>query len=438
MDYFLFLLVNFTLFVRPAELIPELAPVPLYNIFIIAALMAAAPRIMDQLDVRRLAQQPITVCVLGFWIGIMMSHMCRFDTYYTRECGIEFSKTVVYYMLMTAVLNSSARIRSFLYAIAFFTTCNAAVAIAHFYGVINVPSLQVLEYAEMIDPETGAPILFKRMQGTGIFGDPNDLSMIAVMGLLTSIYGFTDKQLGGRKFVWLVPAVVLLATVGLTKSRGGVLALGAALLILSHARYGWWQALAIGALFAPLAAVLTAGRGETMQGGTDDQRVWLWSDGLQLMKTSPVFGIGKGNFEEEIKLSAHNSFVQAYVETGLFGGTLFFGAFVFALWALWNLQKSMKTMGGLMPNRNFERLLPYLVSLVAGAWISMMALTRCYIVPTFMLLGLVNAYFVEAQRHGLPPPLRCSARRFLVDLPIASVAFLFLIRVWVRFRTGGG
>jgi O-antigen ligase len=432
-DFFLFLLVNFTLFVRPSEIIPDLAEVPLYNIFIVLALIAAAPGIIVHLNPGQLVREPITVCVLGFWAAIILSHLTKFDLWYTRNNGIDYGKTVIYYLVMIATINSQDRLRRFLYAIALFTTLNASIAIAHFYGYITVPSLKVLEYAEQFDPVTGAPIMFKRMLATGIFGDPNDLSMIAVFSSVIALFGLGDKQLGARRFAWLVPLGILLLTVALTKSRGGAFALIAAVGILTYSRYGLLKAALALALALPLSAIITSGRSEGIS-GTGDERLMYWAEGLTLMKRSPVFGIGLGFLQEEIRHVAHNSFVQSYVELGIFGGMMFLGAHWFALLELWKLRGRFRSMRGLLPVGDLERLLPYLLSMIIGACISMMSITRCYGVPCLMLLGLVTTYVLECQRQGVPAHVRSEAWRFLIQLPVLSVAFLLLIRTMIQFR----
>lgn len=94
----------------------------------------------------------------------------------------------------------------------------------------------------------------------------------------------------------------------------------------------------------------------------------------------------------------------------------------------------LKTMAGVLSDRTLERLLPYLLSIIAGACMSMMSLTRCYGVPAFMLLGLVTVYLLESQRQGLPAVVRSNVWRFAGELPLLSVAFLAMIKVFIRLK----
>jgi O-antigen ligase len=56
-------------------------------------------------------------------------------------------------------------------------------------------------------------------------------------------------------------------------------------------------------------------------------RVEAWGLGLQMLKANPIFGVGYGRFTEFHDKVAHNSFVHAFAELGLFGATLLVGCF---------------------------------------------------------------------------------------------------------------
>src|SRR5438046_1928435 len=73
----LFLLVNAVLFIRPAELIPELGDLPFYELTIIACLAASSLGVVGQLSPRSLPTQPITVCVVGMLAAIVLSHLAN-------------------------------------------------------------------------------------------------------------------------------------------------------------------------------------------------------------------------------------------------------------------------------------------------------------------------------------------------------------------------
>jgi hypothetical protein len=433
-EFLLFLLVNFILFVRPSEMIPELEEVPIYNILILATLAAAAPRVIEHLRPDRLSRQPITICVLGLLPAIILSHLATFDVWRARMNAWEFSKVVIYYLILISVVNSTARLRTFLYSIALFAAFNSAIAILQFYEFINVPALEMVQHAEV--GEDGELNITDRLRATGIFNDPNDLSTIAVVGIVICIFGLSDRALGLFRVAWLIPFALLIATIALTKSRGGLLAFVAAAGTLSYLRLGLWKTVLLAALFVPVLGATFGGRqtnfGDAFSKGTGNERIEYWSQGIVLLKSAPVFGIGHGRFQDEVRHVAHNAFVHSFVELGVFGGTFFIGAFWFAGLSLLKLGSRMRGEYQSLVDPALRRMQPYFLSILAGYGVSLLSLSRSYVVPTYLVLGVVNAYCLESRRQGLPTIVRLDGRRG-VELLFVSLASLVGIYLFIKF-----
>src|SRR4051812_42971380 len=100
MGFFLFVLVNATLFLRPAELTPELANYRIYEALILACLAASLPEIVGYFLGRPLADQPLTVCVFLMLPAIALSHLANGAAELAVENTFEFAKVVVYYVLL--------------------------------------------------------------------------------------------------------------------------------------------------------------------------------------------------------------------------------------------------------------------------------------------------------------------------------------------------
>jgi hypothetical protein len=435
-DFILFLLVNLTLFVRPGEIIPGLEGLPIYNYLILATLACVLPRVLDHLRPKRLAREPITACILAMIPVVMLSHLTHFDFWSAREGAFTFSKSVVYYLVLISVVNSSERLRNFLYAIALFAALNSTIAVLHYYGIVTVESIKVTE-ERMIDPETDEPYVVPRLCATGIFGDPNDLSMITVAGVVICMLAMDDKRLGIYRIAWTIPLALFFATLVLTKSRGGMLAFAAAAMMLSYLRFGPWKTAAATALLLPALALGVGGRQTDMssgfQGGTGQARMELWADGLVELKSSPLFGIGFNSYGDQVGLVAHNSFIHAFVELGLVGGGLFLGAFWFSAVSFWKINRRIRSEGRLTTSFTFRRMHPFLVTMLCGYSVSMFSLSRAYVEPTYLALGVANAYFLEARRAGVPTPVRVNPRR-MGELAAVSLGFLLLIYLFIKFN----
>ena len=64
-------------------------------------------------------------------------------------------------------------------------------------------------------------------------------------------------------------------------------------------------------------------------------RIEMWSEGIEMIKQNPVFGIGRGNFKSYTsKLIAHSSPIEIMGETGLPGFLAWIGLIYFSFKSL--------------------------------------------------------------------------------------------------------
>src|SRR5262245_35168337 len=111
MSYFLFLLVNAVLFLRPAEIFPEVRSISFYEYLILGCLVFALPEVLRTLFAQPLDSQPITMCVFGVLLGVILSHVSMLNMGEAARTGVYFLKVVVYYILLISVLNTPERLR---------------------------------------------------------------------------------------------------------------------------------------------------------------------------------------------------------------------------------------------------------------------------------------------------------------------------------------
>jgi hypothetical protein len=377
-----------------------------------------------------LVASPVSACAVGVLAGVVLSDLTRFSFWGVQTSGVEFFQILLYYFLILATVGSAGRLRAFLAGRVAFIAAIAAVAILQFHEVIDIPSLAV-NLDRRVDPETGELSVWRRLVGTGIFNDPNDLSQILVVGMVTSLGLAGDRRMGALRVGWAGMIVFLGYALTLTQSRGGLLALLAALAVLFQARYGWWKALPLLLLTLPgvllMAGDRQAGISDAMASDTGHGRVELWAEGLYLFRGSPVFGIGAGQYVEQVMFVAHNSFVHCYTELGVFGGTFFTGAFVCAVWSLVRLGKAPP------PGADAEvlRMRPYVLAALVGNMTSLLSLSRPYGLTTYLLLGLVAAYVRVAAAESPDPVLRFDGP-LLRRLALISVVVVIVLHVVVR------
>lgn len=422
--FLLFVLVNVSLFVRPMEIVPQLAGWPIYEALIIGCLLAALPLILRELALDRLLERPISVCVVGLVAAVVMSHLAVGYLWGARMSGVEFGKVALYYLLLVATVNTAARMRGFLFILAGLAVVVTGLAVLQFHELINIPALAALEYEQVDD--RGETITLRRLVSTGIFNDPNDLSLLIAVAMIICAHGIAETERGWlARGVWLAPLGLLAYAMTLTNSRGGFLALMAGVCILLGTRLGWKK----GSLLVPVVVAgmfsMYAGRQTDVSttGDTAQERIQIWSEGLALLRENPFFGIGYGNFDEEVGHVAHNSFVHAFAELGFFGGTLFTGAFFLAIWEMWR----MRDKAGM--EARTAGLRPYLLAITGAYAVGCYSLSRSYVVPTYMVLGMAAAY-ASIGAAGVAPA-RFNTRLVMVMAGV-SVALLGMTYVFIR------
>ncbi|MBK9408437.1 MAG: O-antigen ligase family protein [Gemmatimonadetes bacterium] len=194
--------------------------------------------------------------------------------------------------------------------------------------------------------------------------DPNDYAAMAAM-VFPLCMGLVQREKGFWKAIALGCAVVLVLGVVKTGSRGGTLALVAGALFYVLAARGARKALSIALfVFGGMAAWAVAPpsykqrmyalvEGEQDYNYTDyGGRKQIWARSRIYIARHPVAGVGIGNFpiiegqylEERGKVgkwsTAHNSYYQAGVELGIFGGLLLMVQILVSYRRGWRLRRA--------------------------------------------------------------------------------------------------
>lgn len=430
MDFALFLLLNAALFLRPQDLAPSLAIIPLYNSLIVINLIVAAPAIFQHLR-GGWKRAPATVCVAGIFAALVLSLIARSDFAGAWHWGLEFAKIAAYFLLLIAVLTTARRFTVFLAAIVALTVILAGLSVAHFHGQVAIPTIaHAREFT--YDPVTGDQSTNLRLAAFGVFADPNDLSMIVVLSMLICLGGVFYRDLKATRLALLVPLGFLGYVLALTQSRGGILALLAGLGVFLVNRYGLLRSTIAYAGVLAGVLLLFGGRqvdfGEGIASGTGSQRTDLWYAGLKMLKWSPVVGMGQGQFVQEQGLVAHNSYVQALAEWGLLGGTMFIGLFYVVLLLVWRLKPVRRQIRS-PALRSFH---PYVLGALAAYAASMLTLTRCDVVPTYLVAGLGVSYERLARRGTELPALNFTPS-LLGRMVLVTLAFIVMLYVYIRY-----
>nr|MCH9790729.1 O-antigen ligase domain-containing protein [Planctomycetota bacterium] len=133
--YCLFLMVNITLFLRPAELIPALANLPIYEVLILSSFFLSLDQIKRTLQVPMLKRQPITLCAIGILVAVVLSHASHMYLYGIRTSSIAFFKTLIYYILLVSVIDSPQRLKGLLKTVAITSSVMILLCVIDYSGL---------------------------------------------------------------------------------------------------------------------------------------------------------------------------------------------------------------------------------------------------------------------------------------------------------------
>jgi O-antigen ligase len=431
MSFALFIALNAILLIRPEEIEPDIAGLRVYLVVITLNVVTALPALIARLRPDELARRPLTLLVLALLLATFLSQLVQGRVEESLEFSSEFGKVVVYYLLLVSVVDSARRLRAFLGFLVLFIAVVAVLGLLQYHGVIDNNALRPV-VQRVYDASTGQMSMVPRLCSAGIFNDPNDLCLILTLGVVCCLYRAASARGSMPAIAWLTPIALFGYAIMLTKSRGGLLGLMSAVVAFLVARFGWRRALPVAIAGVPLIILAVGGRQAKLDLDNEDTgyaRLMLWGEGIGELARQPrswLTGLGAGEYVEEAGLAAHNSFVQAYVELGLFGGSAFFVAFLSAARMLYRLRREGR------PPRSPRLAVfpPYLLAAVVGYCGGMFSLSRNYVVPTYLCLGIAEAYLALAMPK--PPPEFRVSRTWLTQTALLGVGGLLFLKFFTQ------
>jgi O-antigen ligase len=295
-------LVLFTglVYVRPEDTLTSLQGVQLT----LAVAVAALAGVWVQLHLNRkpAVKHPMLVCMVGFLLACVLSTVSGGNPV---DAAMTVGKLTIMVWLILNLVNTPHRYSQYERALILLTGWVAGVVIyRHFTG-------QVLQLSEG-----------ERAAGTGVVGDPNDSAAVIAAGLALTLNAALSPRGGWRWLCWPLLGAMAWA-IYLTQSRGGMLALmvavGGTFFLRSRRRV---LGLALGAMAAGALLAASGGRMTNFDSkeASANSRIWFWNNGIGMLISRPLLGVGFGQFSANNDGRApHSTFVQTFGETGLVG-----------------------------------------------------------------------------------------------------------------------
>jgi hypothetical protein len=441
---------------RPQEMALVLQKLPLLYIF---AAAAVAGLVLD-LKLRRL--QPIAAPSLPWAAGFLIwALICAgvkipdkfmpvaigivipFVLYATIAHGVQRFRS---YQLVAGVLMASCLFLAFVCFHQGFqqTYCVLEDPVHPGEGHPNDVECETPDVCLTIDAEPGADY---RCEKVGMFGtysveervryrgelqDPNELALTICVGGLSLLIAFIQRK---RNAPWILfgglGVVLVLWTVLLTQSRGGLVVAMAVPGVYFVRRYGF-AGLMIGAMAAlPLLLLAGGGRDGEAAATSTELRYEAWASGLQMFKQSPIFGVGPRQFAEHHFLTAHNSFVLTLGELGFIGLVLFVSMIFMSIKGVWVGLARLQRVPGAGVARAWGMAL--LASLL-GMCFQINTLSFAYHSVLWVLLGLSGAW-VGAVRYHLPEfEVKMTIRDFAIVVVGCAAYAIVILPLFLKWK----
>lgn len=468
MGFVLSVLYLLTSYLGPATLFGPLAPYRIELILAVLVLFVSLPALMKSF----ILKTPQLLALIGLSLAVILSVL--FGEHWvggSLHAFLDFIPSIFAYFLVGLHCNSKKKLQVVVLMLLF--VCLFAIVLGSIdlhrglpengflppTGQANGQPQTALTYGQLVRiwdmqhpyilaMNNGAGGWIYRLRGQGDINDPNDFAQLTICLIpLQFIFWRRKKMVRNTVFV-LLPVCVLLAGMYLTHSRGAIIALVAMLLVAASRRIGILPAAVLaGALFVAAQALhVSGGREISASAGAD--RTVLWGEGLQMLKSHPVFGVGFRNFAEnsDEHLTAHNSLVVCAAELGLFG--MFF-------WSMFLLPTVGDALAVASPKKVTEgepivpEETPYpqavrkteiidkdevnhlgrlMVLSLTGFVVQGMFLSRAFAMTLFLLGGMTEVIFDMALQRGMIAPRMPLDRtlRFAFVFTILLVPFLYI------------
>ena len=270
----------------------------------------------------------------------------------------------------------------------------------------------------------------QRIRYRGELQDPNEVSLAMTAGALSLLIAFARRKRTPIATAACIAGIALvIVTVLLSKSRGGLLSAMLVFGVYGVRRYGLWTLVPAGGL-AGLALVL-GGRSDAAADVSTQLRYEAWSTGLTLFKNNPLFGVGPGQFNEHHFLTAHNSFVLALAELGFVGLFLFVSIIYITIKSLVVGVRDLSRVPGAEVAQVWGMAL---LASFAGMLFQINTLSFTYHSVLWIFFGLVGAW-AGAIRHHLPDYKVRMTWKDIVIVATGCVAFVvFILPVFLKYK----
>ncbi len=267
-----------------------------------------------------------------------------------------------------------------------------------------------------------------RVRYRGVLKDPNEVALTCG-AVLPALFARNERQSSLSRTTLLIAGFVATAImIVFTQSRGGILVFLAVVGAYFIKRFGVKGAAAGAVLALPL--LLLGGRSGSEAEDSANERTEVLAAGMQMFQGDPILGVGYDQFQNHHHLTAHNSFMLALAEMGLFGLFLFLAllyvSFKICILALKRYDRSPEAkVAGVWSMA--------VLAAFCGVSIGSFFLSFTYHQVLWIYLGLSGALYGVIRRHDTTFRIKIGLFEHAL-IGMAAVGFPVVLKLFLRAK----
>lgn len=307
-------------FMQPQEFIPSVKGLPLAFITMLLVTLFFFGKLKNQKkNIFRIGQQ--VILMVFFWLVITFSTLKLMCLQYTIDTFIDWGKVVLIFLLLATLIDSERKILKLFWTVVLSLCVTAVMGIMQYYG----------------NDVTGIGMIEGRITGIGIFAT-NQLAYALCYIFPICFALFLMSRNAIYKLILIIIFVLYIYCLYLTQSRGGYLCFLIVVFLLiskfNHRKFikilGFFLSMLLFIILIKLAPRFSTSF-KYQEDSSAIGRIDAWGYGLIELKQNLGFGIGKGQFVENFRRAAHNSFIETATELGLVGLFVWIALFYFSI-----------------------------------------------------------------------------------------------------------
>ena len=440
---------------RPQEFIPILQRVPFLHLFAALAVVGWV------IDVRLRRSQPIAVPTLPWVIAFIVWIIVGTAIVAPEHLIERIIEMAILFALYGTLAHGVQRFRTFQVVAGVTTvTCMFIALVCLHQGVSPLqcvggeesegaitgkPDGRLCETNEQCRGPGAEPGVEYRCEHVGMFGtysveervryrgelhDPNEVALTISAGALSLLIAFALRNRGASgRLVYFLGVGVVLYTVLLTQSRGGLVAAMLVPGIYLLRRYGIRAVIPAAAIAAPL--LMLGGRSGENADMSTAQRYEAWATGLDMFHHNPIFGVGARLFGEHHWLTAHNSFVLTLAELGFVGMVLFVALIYLTIKILIVGLGELREVPGSAAAYTWGM---SLLASMAGIVFQINTLSFAYHSVLWIFFGLVGAWYSAIRHHRPQFRVHLTWKDLVIIVLLCAAYALFVLPLFLRAK----